>query len=167
MHNAEQVSLQTIAEVTGRSANFVRFAASVKSITIQDDCKVDLLSALNLTKELCIKPTNQDDQLETLELECQQLRRENTALDLAKQSLEEKLSILEHVISKSEARSDNVESFLMHMTKAMAQLADNRDNIITNMVKMSSYRLEVQNHREVLVLENPVSDPRQRTLQID
>lgn len=157
-----QVSLQQISEITNRKLSFVRFLARNVDIEIVDE-NVSIESALELTKMLCIK-TADTEEIHELREENKKLAHDKQAHELAveflkseRKALKEKVEILEHHLRQSEGRTDRFEASLLKMAESVSHLANNRDVLMGQMLRQSSWHVKQVGQKEVLVLSKPVN----------
>jgi FtsZ-binding cell division protein ZapB len=157
-----QVPLQQISEITNRKLSFARFLARNVDIEIIDE-KVSIESALKLTKMLCIK-TADTEEIHELREENKQLAHDKQAHELAveflkseRKALQDKVEILEYHLRQSEGRTNRFEASLLKMAESVSHLANNRDLLMGQMLKQSSWHIEQVGQKEVLVLSKPVN----------
>jgi hypothetical protein len=149
-----QVPLQQISEITNRKLSFDRFLARNVDIEIIDE-KASIESALKLTKMLCIK-TADTEEIHELREENKQLAHDKQAHELAveflkseRKALQDKVEILEHHLRQSEGRTNRFEASLLKMAESVSHLANNRDLLMGQMLKQSSWHIKQVGQKEV------------------
>jgi FtsZ-binding cell division protein ZapB len=157
-----QVSIQQISDITNRKLSFVRFLAKKVDIDVNDE-KVSIDNALLLTKMLCSN-TADTEEIHELREENKQLVHDKHAHEITVEFLKfecrvlkEKLEILEDHLKQSEGRTDRFEASLLKMAESVSHLANNRDALMGQMLKYSSWHIKQVDKKEVLVLSKPVN----------
>lgn len=157
------VSIELISNITARKTALVKMF--IKQMELE--CTNGMLSvenALLLTKTLSQKDKPIDSaEVIKIQDEKNKIAHEKAVHELAveflkaeRKALNEKIENLTQQLERAEQRTDRFEQSLLRMTESVSHLANNRDMLMGQMLRQSSWKLQRVGAKEVLVLSDPI-----------